>query len=297
MKGSRAVEKKSDWKRHALRLVSCWKSKISFHRAVRPNTFLKSMPMKFLSTEKHENRRGKKLYPGDEVVVADQGKFVMKTGEWYATSKPQTEEFSQLSRNKAWIFTEYQRFDWRKRSRKDESAWINLCSGNDEKSQNDEWSRMIEFFRKKCFSWGNSWKKRPEIYACRCLLSKKGKTARVNSLETPRLSQYIGKLNVILFSPEDLSLVKGSPAVRRRFIDMEFGQIDAVYLYELTRYRTILRDRNVYLKQLQTKRSTDRVYLEVLTEQLAKAGRKIILKRLEFLEELWKTMQKSCMQT
>lgn len=93
-------------------------------------------------------------------------------------------------------------------------------------------------------------------------------------METPRLSQYIGKLNVILFSPEDLSLVKGSPAVRRRFIDMEFGQIDAVYLYELTRYRTILRDRNVYLKQLQTRQSTDRVYLEVLTEQLAKAGRK-----------------------
>lgn len=118
------------------------------------------------------------------------------------------------------------------------------------------------------------------------VFEQKGKTARVNSLETPRLSQYIGKLNVILFSPEDLSLVKGSPAVRRRFIDMEFGQIDAVYLYELTRYRTILRDRNVYLKQLQTKQSTDRVYLEVLTEQLAKSGAKIILKRLEFLEEL-----------
>ena len=49
----------------------------------------------------HENRRGKKLYPGDEVVVADQGKFFMKTGELYATFKPQTEEFSQLSRNKA----------------------------------------------------------------------------------------------------------------------------------------------------------------------------------------------------
>lgn len=108
------------------------------------------------------------------------------------------------------------------------------------------------------------------------VFEQKGKTARVNSLETPRLSQYIGKLNVILFSPEDLSLVKGSPAVRRRFIDMEFGQIDAVYLYELTRYRTILRDRNVYLKQLQTKQSTDRVYLEVLTEQLAKSGAKII---------------------
>ena len=84
-------------------------------------------------------------------------------------------------------------------------------------------------------------------------LSRKGKKAKVNHLEQARLSQYIGNLNVILFAPEDLSLVKGSPAIRRRFIDMEFGQIDPRYLYNLTRYRTILKQRNNYLKQLQQK--------------------------------------------
>ena len=163
-----------------------------------------------------------------------------------------------------------------------ESIYV-LAMTKSHRTTNDR--ELIEFSEKSAFLEGIVEKKTGNLRLS-LSLSKKGKTARVNSLETPRLSQYIGKLNVILFSPEDLSLVKGSPAVRRRFIDMEFGQIDAVYLYELTRYRTILRDRNVYLKQLQTKQSTDRVYLEVLTEQLAKSGAKIILKRLEFLKEL-----------
>ncbi len=163
-----------------------------------------------------------------------------------------------------------------------ESIYV-LAMTKSHRTTNDR--ELIEFSEKSAFLEGIVEKKTGNLRLS-LSLSKKGKTARVNSLETPRLSQYIGKLNVILFSPEDLSLVKGSPAVRRRFIDMEFGQIDAVYLYELTRYRTILRDRNVYLKQLQTRQSTDRVYLEVLTEQLAKSGAKIIARRLEFLEEL-----------
>ena len=117
-------------------------------------------------------------------------------------------------------------------------------------------------------------------------LSRKGKKAKVNHLEQARLSQYIGNLNVILFAPEDLSLVKGSPAIRRRFIDMEFGQIDPRYLYNLTRYRTILKQRNNYLKQLQQKKATDTLYLEVLSEQLAQFAGAIIVKRLEFLAEL-----------
>lgn len=122
-------------------------------------------------------------------------------------------------------------------------------------------------------------------------LSTKGKKAKVNHLEKARLSQYIGNLNVILFAPEDLNLVKGSPAIRRRFIDMEFGQIDPLYLYNLTRYRIVLKQRNSYLKQLQQKKATDMLYLDVLTEQLVKFAKTIITKRLAFLKELEKQAQ------
>ncbi|GMA69903.1 DNA replication and repair protein RecF [Leuconostoc litchii] len=116
--------------------------------------------------------------------------------------------------------------------------------------------------------------------------SNKGKKARVNHLEQSKLSQYIGQLNVILFAPEDLELVKGSPNVRRRFIDMEFGQMNPLYLYNTTQYRRILRERNAYLKRLQLKQTTDTVFLDVLSEQLVDVGAQILLARQDFLNKL-----------
>lgn len=53
----------------------------------------------------------------------------------------------------------------------------------------------------------------------------------------------MGHLNVVLFAPEDLNIVKGSPQIRRRFIDMELGQISAVYLNDLAQYQRILKQR------------------------------------------------------
>lgn len=85
-------------------------------------------------------------------------------------------------------------------------------------------------------------------------ISSKGKKAKFNHLEQKKLSDYIGKLNVILFAPEDLSLVKGSPSVRRKFLDMEMGQMSPIYLHHLVNYQHILKQRNNYLKQLMLKK-------------------------------------------
>lgn len=117
-------------------------------------------------------------------------------------------------------------------------------------------------------------------------LGRRGKRARVNHLEQAKLSQYIGNLNVIVFAPEDLSIVKGAPAVRRRFMDMEFGQMSPKYLYNLSQYRTILKQRNQYLRQLNRHQAKDKVYLSVLSDQLAAFGAEIIHKRLELLQQL-----------
>ena len=117
-------------------------------------------------------------------------------------------------------------------------------------------------------------------------IGKHGKKAKDNHLEKARLSEYLGQLNVILFAPEDLALVKGAPTVRRRFIDMEFGQVSPKYLHDLTQYRDILKQRNRYLKQLQSHEAQDQLYLEVLSEQLAAVGGAIISQRVKFLSEL-----------
>ena len=123
-------------------------------------------------------------------------------------------------------------------------------------------------------------------------IGKNGKKAKANHIEKARLSEYLGQMNVILFAPEDLALVKGSPTVRRRFIDMEFGQISPKYLHDLTQYRSILKQRNRYLKQLQVKEASDKLYLEVLSEQLAAVVGSIISQRINFLTELEKYAQK-----
>lgn len=118
------------------------------------------------------------------------------------------------------------------------------------------------------------------------LLSKKGRKTKINHIEQKKLSSYVGQLNVILFAPEDLSLVKGSPQIRRKFLDMELGQINPIYLYDLVQYQGILKQRNQYLKQLNEKKQTDLLYLDILSEQLAEFGSKVLKARAQFVRRL-----------
>ncbi|XJZ27336.1 DNA replication/repair protein RecF [Bacillota bacterium Lsc_1132] len=118
------------------------------------------------------------------------------------------------------------------------------------------------------------------------VISKWGKKARCNHIEQQRLSQYVGNMNVVMFAPEDLNLVKGSPQVRRRFIDMEIGQVSPIYLHDMSQYQKILQQRNHYLKMMQIKKQSDQTMLEILTEQFIQTAVKIVAKRFEFLRQL-----------
>ena len=115
-------------------------------------------------------------------------------------------------------------------------------------------------------------------------LTSKGRIAKANHLKENRLADYIGNLNVIMFAPEDLAIIKGAPSIRRRFMDMEIGQIRPVYLYDLMRYNKTLKERNSYLKFDPTKIDTD--FLDVLDEQLVTYGHKVIDHRRRFVESL-----------
>ncbi|MFB4163646.1 DNA replication/repair protein RecF [Alteribacillus sp. JSM 102045] len=119
------------------------------------------------------------------------------------------------------------------------------------------------------------------------IVSSKGKKTKVNGLEQKKLSEFIGSCNVVMFAPEDLNLVKGGPRMRRRFIDMEIGQISAVYLHDLTIYQRILKQRNQLLKSMfPVPAQEQEVMLDVLTDQLSQAAAKVIKRRFSFLEML-----------
>ncbi|NGP45193.1 DNA replication/repair protein RecF [Bacillaceae bacterium SIJ1] len=117
------------------------------------------------------------------------------------------------------------------------------------------------------------------------VISEQGKKARLNQLEQKKLSTYLGALNVVMFAPEDLNLVKGSPQVRRRFLDMEIGQVSPIYMHHLSTYVKILKQRNQLLKKLQ-RSNGDMLTLDVLTEQLSKAAAHLTEKRFAFVRLL-----------
>lgn len=114
-------------------------------------------------------------------------------------------------------------------------------------------------------------------------LTDKGRITKINHLKQSRLSDYIGHMNVILFAPEDLQLVKGAPILRRKFMDVELGQIKPIYLSDLSSYNHILKQRNTYLK---SNEKVDLTYLSVLDHQLADFGSRVIQHRLDFIKKL-----------
>ncbi|WP_151733334.1 DNA replication/repair protein RecF [Paenibacillus tengchongensis] len=120
------------------------------------------------------------------------------------------------------------------------------------------------------------------------ILSAQGKKAKINGLEQRRLSEFIGSLNVVMFAPEDLEIVKGTPGIRRRFLDMEIGQVQPSYLFHLQQYQKVLLQRGNLLKQLWGKESTAKDLLEIWDIQLAEHGVKIVQKRKQFIKKLQK---------
>ncbi len=102
--------------------------------------------------------------------------------------------------------------------------------------------------------------------------------------EIKKSHDFIGNLNAIVFSPSDVSLFNDVPDRRRKFLDQELSKISPAYLFNLSQYKSILKERNLLLKEM----NIDNLYLEVLTNKLASLADYIISKRIEFIENIKK---------
>lgn len=109
------------------------------------------------------------------------------------------------------------------------------------------------------------------------------KNISVNHVQITKLSMLMNYLNVVMFSPEDLDLVKGSPSSRRRFIDSSVSQLYPGYLTSLIDYHKALGQKNSLLKTLKFKGIKSDVMLSVWNEQLAIEASKIMEYRREFV--------------
>lgn len=121
-------------------------------------------------------------------------------------------------------------------------------------------------------------------------ISNKGKSAKIAGVKKSKLTEFVGELNVVLFSPEDLQIVKGSPSLRREFINREFYQFSRIYHKYHLMYQHLLKQRNSYLKDMK-KNPKDEIsltYLETLTIQLVKIAMYITRERVSFVEDIAK---------
>ena len=107
----------------------------------------------------------------------------------------------------------------------------------------------------------------------------------INGLPIKKLGQLFGNLLTVIFSPEDLQLIKAGPSERRRFMDVGLCQLSMIYYYELQQYYRVLKQRNNLLKSIRTA-SGLRDTIAVWDEQLVGHGVKIISLRDEFIETL-----------
>lgn len=112
------------------------------------------------------------------------------------------------------------------------------------------------------------------------------KNIRINNVAIARLSQLMSYFNVVMFSPAELDIIKGSPAVRRRFLDEAISQMSPKYMSQLSRYYKILSEKNGLLKQLRVKGVQHDTMLTVWNEQLAAAGSEISQRRRSFIERI-----------
>ncbi len=117
-------------------------------------------------------------------------------------------------------------------------------------------------------------------------IDNKSKVLKYNGNNIRKVSDYISKMNIIIFYPDDLELIKGSPQVRRKYINLELSQIYSNYYILIQEYEKILKIRNEYLKKIFKKESINKTYIEILTGYLIDKSIMIYKMRTKFIDRI-----------
>ena len=108
-----------------------------------------------------------------------------------------------------------------------------------------------------------------------------------NGIKLKKLSELVGNLNIVIFTPNDINILREGPAERRKFLDMMIGQLKPRYLYNLSMYNKTLEQRNSFLKN---KVENDEM-LEIWDEKLYEYGKIINNYRNDFIKKISQKIQ------
>ena len=117
------------------------------------------------------------------------------------------------------------------------------------------------------------------------------KIVYVNGIKIKKLSELLGNINVVIFTPDDINILKGGPQNRRRFLDIMISQLRPNYMYNLNLYLKTLEQRNNYLRQI-SKENKNENMLDIWDEELAKYAINIYNYRKQFVEKIKEKIKK-----
>ena len=122
------------------------------------------------------------------------------------------------------------------------------------------------------------------------ILDKENKYLFINKVQISKVSEFIGNLEVVLFSPSQLSLINGSPSERRKFLDLELSILNKEYLKVSSRHKKILSERNDLLKN----NDIDEILLNIYTEDLISQIKIIYKYRIDFINNINEILTNIC---
>ena len=117
-------------------------------------------------------------------------------------------------------------------------------------------------------------------------LSETGKIVKIDNNKIQKLSNYISKINVVLFTPEDTNVIKDAPSSRRNMVNIEISQLENGYLHLLNEYNKLLKQRNAFLKLMYINKLASPDYLWILTEKMIEIGLKLSDYRQKFIDDI-----------
>ena len=148
--------------------------------------------------------------------------------------------------------------------------------------RNDDDRELIMFDQEFASVEGNITDSSGDSSSLKIVLHRSGKTLMINENVIKKNSEFVGKINALLFTPTDMDLFTNSPRIRRRLFDIELGKLYQSYMSDLNIYLKNLKERNNYLKN----QVTDRILLETFTELLYQPQVEIIKMRYQFIEKI-----------
>lgn len=113
----------------------------------------------------------------------------------------------------------------------------------------------------------------------------------LNGIKIKKLSELLGNVNIVIFTPEDINILKDGPAGRRRFLDMMIGQLRPNYVYNLNMFLKTIEQRNNYLRQIREENKPEEM-LEIWDEKLAEYAGIIFNYRNEFIKKIIQKINK-----